>query len=75
MDTALSSLMYCVNPEAQYGRYSSLDGGKSTEVILEEKCKQQYLNFMQACQRSKDSRSCVLSAATATQLALTQSGK
>jgi len=38
-------LLYCVNPEIQYGQYSSYDGGKSVIKILEEKCKREYLDF------------------------------
>jgi hypothetical protein len=68
-------LMYCVNPEIQYGQYSSYDGGKSAMKILEGKCKREYLDFLQACERSEDSRSCVLGAAAATQLAIKRFGK
>ena len=68
-------LMYCVNPEIQYGQYSSYDGGKSVMTILEGKCKRQYLKFLQSCEQSEDSRTCVLGAATATQLAIKKFGK
>jgi hypothetical protein len=68
-------LMYCVNPEVQYGQYSSYDGGESVIKILEGKCKREYLAFLKICEQSEDSRSCVLGAATATQLAIKQFGK
>jgi hypothetical protein len=71
----LDRLMYCVNPEIQYGQYSSFDGGKSAEKILEEKCRHEYLEFVRSCERSRESRNCVLSAAVATQLAIKQAGK
>jgi uncharacterized protein len=72
---ASDKLMYCVNPEIQYGQYSSYDGGNSTIKILEGKCKREYLDFLQACEQSEDSRSCVLAATIATQLAIKQFGK
>ncbi len=69
-------LMYCVNPEAQYGRYSSYDGGASVLKILEEKCRQEYLEFVNSCENSGiANETCLLGAATATQLALKRFGK
>jgi TPR repeat protein len=71
----LDRLMYCVNPEIQHGQYSSYDGGTSVIKVLEGKCKREYLSFLQFCEQSGDSNSCVLSAAVATQLAIKQFGK
>lgn len=46
---ASEELSQCVMPEAQYGRYSSFDGGQSAEKILEQKCIKQWLQLPLGC--------------------------
>lgn len=43
------TLSYCVVPAAQYGQYSSYDGGKSPGIILMEKCSNEFLAWKKAC--------------------------
>lgn len=43
------TLSYCVVPTAQYGQYSSYDGGKSPGNILMEKCGNEFLAWKKAC--------------------------
>ncbi|MBU1235405.1 MAG: hypothetical protein KJ634_05330 [Gammaproteobacteria bacterium] len=42
-------LSYCVVPAAQYGQYSSYDGGKSAGTILLDKCTNEYLTWKESC--------------------------
>src|SRR5207237_8377259 len=44
--TADKKLTQCVMPEAQWGRYSSLDGGKSAGDILNSKCASEWLQWV-----------------------------
>jgi hypothetical protein len=78
-DDANRELSQCLMPEAQYGRYSSFDGGKSAEQLLEKKCAKQYLAFMRACNGSiggeDQEKKCVVIAAIAAQAAIKQWGK
>jgi hypothetical protein len=75
--TASDQLMYCVNPEAQYGTYSSFDGGKSVGKILEGKCRPQYLTFLHTCaaEDNQTQDKCILAAMVSAQLALRNFGK
>lgn len=43
------TLSYCVVPTAQYGQYSSYDGGKSPGNILMEKCGNEFLAWKKSC--------------------------
>lgn len=43
------TLSYCVVPTAQYGQYSSYDGGKSTGNILMEKCNNEFIAWKKSC--------------------------
>ena len=43
------TLSYCVVPTAQYGQYSSYDGGKSPGNILLEKCGNEFLAWKKSC--------------------------
>lgn len=71
-----AKLSYCVTPEAQYGRYSSFDGGKSANAILLEKCPQQTLAWVESCERSGDSHgNCIAKILIIAQVALKQFGK
>jgi hypothetical protein len=62
LHAASNELMYCINPEAQYGKYSSFDGGQSAEKILEGKCRREGLAFVDACEQAGTPRdTCLLS--------------
>ena len=78
-DKANTELSQCLMPEAQYGRYSSFDGGQSAEKILEGKCLSQGLAFIAACEgndRSEEkAKTCTLTALIAAQAAIKQFGK
>jgi hypothetical protein len=43
------TLSYCVVPTAQYGQYSSYDGGKSPGNILMEKCNNEFIAWKKSC--------------------------
>ena len=43
------TLSYCVVPTAQYGQYSSYDGGKSLGVLLMDKCNNEFLAWKKSC--------------------------
>jgi hypothetical protein len=52
------TLSYCVAPTAQYGQYSSYDGGKSFGILLMDKCNKEFLAWKQSCMgdgRTEDS--------------------
>jgi hypothetical protein len=78
-DDANRELSQCLMPEAQYGRYSSFDGGKSAEKLLEEKCTTQYLAFVESCEGNDGSedqkKKRIVLAAIAAQGAIKQFGK
>jgi hypothetical protein len=77
-DEANRELSECIMPEAQYGRYSSFDGGKSAEKLIEEKCTTQYLAFLETCKGSGDTekeKTCSRTALIAAQMAIKQWGK
>lgn len=42
-------LSYCVVPAAQYGQYSSYDGGKSSGYLLMDKCANEFLAWNKSC--------------------------
>lgn len=42
-------LSYCVVPTAQYGQYSSYDGGKSSGSILMDKCTNEFIAWNKSC--------------------------
>jgi hypothetical protein len=78
LDDANRELSQCLMPEAQYGRYSSFDGGKSAEQLLEQKCTKQWLAFVAACKGNGDSekeKTCMMGALIAAQAAIKQWGK
>jgi hypothetical protein len=77
-DDANREMSECIMPEAQYGRYSSFDGGESAEKILEQKCRTQHLAFLAACKGNGDSekeKTCAMTALIAAQMAIKQWGK
>jgi hypothetical protein len=77
-DEANREMSECIMPEAQYGRYSSFDGGQSAENILEKKCAKQYLAFLAACKGNGDAekeKTCSMTALIAAQMAIKQFGK
>jgi len=76
LHAASNELTYCVNPEAQYGKYSSFDGGQSAKKILEGKCRREGLAFVDACEQSGTPRdTCILSELISAQLAIKSFGK
>ena len=76
LHAASNELMYCLNPEAQYGKYSSFDGGQSAENILEGKCRREGLAFVDSCVESGTPRdTCILSELISAQLAIKSFGK
>jgi TPR repeat protein len=76
-DEATSFLLYCVTPAAQYGQYSSYDGGKSAGEILEKKCTKDYLQFIRACSQGREEAKsgCLLAALGVAQMTLKSFGK
>ena len=64
-------LTYCLMPKAQYGMYSSFDGGKSAASLLQNACPTQYLAWVESCIASGDTKeSCVTKAAIIAQTAI-----
>jgi hypothetical protein len=64
-------LRTCLMPKAQYGQYSSYDGGKSAASLLQDACPTEYLQWVQACTASGETReSCVRKAALIAQMAI-----
>lgn len=69
-------LLGCLLPEAQYGQYSSYDGGKSAQLLLTNKCSSQWLAWMDACAKAGDTEdSCIAKSAVMAQLAIKKFGK
>ncbi|MDP1968933.1 MAG: hypothetical protein Q8K31_07090 [Burkholderiaceae bacterium] len=69
-------LMYCVLPAAQYGQYSSYDGGKSARTLLLNQCPREFLNWVDACLARGDSNeNCNLKAMLIAQFGIKQFGK
>jgi len=69
-------LMYCVLPAAQYGQYSSYDGGKSARTLLLNQCPREFLNWVDACLARGDSNAnCNLKAMLIAQFGIKQFGK
>ncbi len=70
-DVATKNLIYCLMPKAQYGQFSSYDGGKSAQALLEKECKSEYLSFIRACVAAgKNQDSCLMSALVTAQVAI-----
>jgi hypothetical protein len=68
-------LVQCLWPEAQYGKYSSFDGGKSAGELL-SKCGEQWSAWMKECQSSGQTEErCVTQSAIIAQVAIKQFGK
>jgi len=68
----------CISTSAQKGNYSSFDGGKSTQAILEKDCTSEYLAWVESCVNAKAGNTqngCVLKAAIAAQTALKMHNK
>ena len=73
---AQKELEYCVVPEAQYGKYSSFDGGKSAVAILGGKCSREFRTYTRACQHSGDPEvGCTQRAFMLAQMAIEKFGK
>lgn len=71
MELATKKLSYCLLPKAQYGQYSSHDGGKSAQKLLERECTDEYLGFVKSCISKENSKEkCVTVAAIHAQVAI-----
>lgn len=69
-------LTECLLPKAQYGKYSSFDGGKSAAELLQKGCPEEYLAWVKACEaRGDTNRDCVTKVTIAAQSAIKQFGK
>lgn len=63
-------LSECLLPKAQYGQYSSYDGGKSAISLMKD-CPKESLNYIDACRKTgKDSGQCNLEVGILAQMAL-----
>src|SRR6266581_2841069 len=57
-------LLQCLMPKAQYGQYSSYDGGKSARILLEQECTHEYLAWIKSCVAAGDTQdNCILKVA------------
>lgn len=76
-DEVTKQMLYCVVPEAQYGQYSSFDGGKSAGKIL-EKCWKEALAFVDDCIKTEghhDKETCQWIATITVQQSIKSFGK
>jgi hypothetical protein len=65
------ALTECLLPKAQYGQYSSSDGGKSAEILLEKECTGEYAAWVEQCQKAGDTQeNCVVKSAIIAQTAI-----
>ncbi|MGA2989546.1 MAG: hypothetical protein ABSD88_03645 [Candidatus Korobacteraceae bacterium] len=75
-DVLSKQLIYCLMPKAQYGQYSSYDGGKSAASLLQDACPSEYLAWVNNCKRLGTSeRQCILAAAVTAQKVIKSFGK
>lgn len=71
-----SNLTYCLLPKAQYGEYSSYDGGKSARHLLQDECPNEYMAWEESCEAHGDtSNNCVLKSMIIAQAAIKKFGK
>lgn len=76
MDSITNKLSQCVLPAAQYGQYSSHDGGKSVLKILGEKCPSEYHEWINVCIATGLTKEhCNLNVAILTQVGIKSFGK
>ena len=69
-------LSYCVVPTAQYGQYSSYDGGKSSGSILMDKCANEFTAWNKSCLEDGGSKeSCLTEGLVYTQAMLKKFNK
>lgn len=69
-------LIYCLLPKAQYGEYSSYDGGKSARHLLIGQCPHEYLAWEESCEAHGDTSSnCDLKSMIIAQAAIKKFGK
>jgi hypothetical protein len=66
------ALTYCLLPKAQYGQYSSYDGGKSAGALLEEGCPNEFVDWMESCHNvsGEDEKTCFTKAMIISQAAI-----
>lgn len=70
------ALTQCAMPAAQYGQYSSYDGGKSALKLVQDKCQQEFLDWRADCESQGDSKdSCGMKGLIAVQVVLKMFGK
>jgi len=71
------ALRYCVMPKAQYGQYSSYDGGKSASSLLLRECPTESRAWIAHCERTSgtDNRECTRRALIFAQIVLKLFGK
>lgn len=75
-DGMTRKLSYCILPAAQYGQYSSYDGGKSASNILLEKCSTETIAWVDNCMATGSSKEqCMTSVMIMTQVAIKSFGK
>lgn len=75
-DPAEKALTRCLNRAAVAGSYSSLDGGRSARTLLEKACRDEYSDWIDACEKARTpQRECIVKAAILAQAALKLTGK
>jgi len=69
-------LFECLAPKAQYGEYSSYDGGKSAGELVTRKCFDESEAWIKSCHSTGDSEDiCLAKALGIAQLVIKQFGK
>jgi hypothetical protein len=68
---------HCIVSNAQYGSYSSYDGGKSAEALLEKECPFEYVEWVNSCEKDSgdDEKMCIVKAAILAQVTLKKFNK
>jgi predicted lipoprotein with Yx(FWY)xxD motif len=75
-DATDSKLRECILAEAQSGKYSSSETTQSAATILTDKCRDQWIAWMEACQARGDGKvSCAAKSGTIAENALKTLGK
>lgn len=68
---ATRKLSYCLLPAAQYGHYSSYDGGKSALKMLTDECQNEFIIWSENCEaQGTPSKDCNMQAAILAQFAI-----
>ena len=71
------ALTYCLMPKAQYGQYSSYDGGKSAVSLLTEGCPAEMAAWIEQCEKDsgEDEKTCGVKALVISQAAIKKFNK